>query len=539
MLNLRVVCLLVAVVLFAASIAEAAVRAPRTQADARNGKGNIKQRIGPLPGTNAHSGVFIEGKPARLRNGYPKVESTTMPPLPPTPSNGGKGNLTVEVAWTFNATWDANASSVVALQQSEDHQVMYGYAARESWRADDKNYLFALQVSDGSLLWAAELPPSAPQQCILLLTATTVTCIGVHSFVVVRRDNGNVTAMAPYPNGFGFFANNFVSGPYFDTRGDMAFFTIVNTSNVQPTAHALNLTSGEQTSLGALSVGAHQYLGGVWIMGASVTPAPKVSILISILSNANGKACATAYRATFTAASGQTIDFRLPTNATMPAVAPTGSWCPIPDLAVFGDIFISQASDQPYALSFNVTTGRYLGATTAPPDLDSFVGIFMPSPQEQDLKILIVEGQLEGLVATDWLNNGTWWSFNSNGVVGTLFDERAESFTTGGLMNPYVVRFDVSSGLNVWFTVLPFDSHSPMSALVDPHRELYIFIHGYQILVLEQATGHLVANFPTTMGPLQGEVQAEVFLPSDASGHEGNLFLGMVGQLAMITLRGK
>jgi hypothetical protein len=230
------------------------------------------------------------------------------------------------------------------------------------------------------------------------------------------------------------------------------------------------------------------------------------------------------------------IDFRLPPNATMPAVT-SASWCPIPNLAVFGDIFISQAGDQPYALSFNVTTGHYLGATTAPPDLDSFVGIFMPSPLDQDVKILIVEGQLEGLVASSWLTNGSWWSFNSNGVVGALFDQRAESFTTGGLTNPYVVRFDVITGLNDWFTVLPFDNSSPMSALVDPHKELYIFIHGYQILVLEQATGRLVANFPTTMGPLPGEVQAEVFLPSDASGHEGNLFLGMFGQVAMITLR--
>jgi hypothetical protein len=532
MLSLRAVCLLVAAVLFAASIAEAAVRAPRTQADANNGKDNSKARIGPLPGTNAHRGVFIEGKPARLHNRYAHVETATMPP---TPSNGGEGNLTVEVAWTFNPTWDANSSSVVALQQSEDHQVMYGYAARASLPADDKNYLFALQVSDGSLLWAAELPPSAPQQCILLLTATTVTCVGGHSFVVVRRDSGNVTAMAPYPNGFGFFAYSFVSGPYFDTRGDMAFFTIVNTSGVQSMAHALNLTSGEQTSLGALSVGVGQYLSGVWIMGASVTPAPTVSILVSVHSDAISE-CATAFRATYTAVSGQTIDFRLPPNATMPAVT-SASWCPIPNLAVFGDIFISQAGDQPYALSFNVTTGHYLGATTAPPDLDSFVGIFMPSPLDQDVKILIVEGQLEGLVASSWLTNGSWWSFNSNGVVGALFDQRAESFTTGGLTNPYVVRFDVITGLNGWFTVLSFDDQDPMSALVDPHRELYIFIHGYQVLVLEQATGRLVANFPTTIGPLPGEVQAEVFLPSDASGHEGNLFLGMFGQVAMITLR--
>jgi hypothetical protein len=246
--------------------------------------------------------------------------------------------------------------------------------------------------------------------------------------------------------------------------------------------------------------------------------------------------CSMAFRAIYAAnTSLSRIQYVLntgPTNTT-----PSSTACTLPLLYESHGILLLAQWGQSDVLSFNSTTGQYLAATAVPTESD-IVGLF-PYPTD-NIVMLITQSQGQGLVATDLFANGTMWAIYNPGYIGSVNAMTANSIITGGNTNPSVIKFDVQSGLPDWHTVLSFAGVGPGSvSYVDSEEGLYIIIHAAQVYLLDQATGRVLASFLTTMGGLDGQVQSEVFVPTGASRREGNLILGMLGQVAMITLRSK
>jgi hypothetical protein len=94
--------------------------------------------------TKKHSRALTEGKRSRFFGNEVHRDA----------QRGANGlELSAEVAWTFNASWDGGITYINSMQPSELDSVIYAYAGRDPWNTNSNNsYLFALDGVNGHLL---------------------------------------------------------------------------------------------------------------------------------------------------------------------------------------------------------------------------------------------------------------------------------------------------------------------------------------------------------------------------------------------------